>query len=110
MKSKKKPIIFGLIVVIIGMAIAIIAAMTSGGGKDASGKPKTVKDVDKVLQKSVNSVTLTKNHADKGTVTYDDSFEAVELPDINKTYPLVETPVGCDIVVEICLLNLKKML
>ena len=101
MKSKKKPIIFGLIVVIIGMAIAIIAAMTSGGGKDASGKPKTVKDVDKVLQKSVNSVTLTKNHADKGTVTYDDSFEAVELPDINKTYPLVETPVGCDIVVEI---------
>ncbi|MBP7186590.1 MAG: VWA domain-containing protein [Ruminococcus sp.] len=101
MKSKKKPLIFGLLVVIIGMVIAIIAAMTSGGGKDASGKPKTVKDVDKVLRKSVNSVTLTKNYAEKGTVTYDDSFEAVELPDINKTYPLVENPVGCDVVVEI---------
>ena len=62
---------------------------------------KTVKDVDKVLRKSVNSVTLTKNYAEKGTVTYDDSFEAVELPDINKTYPLVENPVGCDVVVEI---------
>ena len=101
MKSKKKPLIFGLLVVIIGMVIAIIAAMTSGGIKDASGKPKTVKDVDKVLRKSVNSVTLTKNYAEKGTVTYDDSFEAVELPDINKTYPLVENPVGCDVVVEI---------
>ncbi len=101
MKTKKKPIIFGVLVVIIGMIIALIAAMTSGGGKDPSGKPKQVKDVDKVLRKSVGDVKLTKNYAEKGTITYDDSFEAVELPDINKTYPLVENPIGCDVVVEI---------
>ena len=60
MKTKKKPIIFGVLVVIIGMIIALIAAMTSGGGKDPSGKPKQVKDVDKVLRKSVGDVKLTK--------------------------------------------------
>ena len=81
MKNKTKPAIFGVLVVIIGIIIAIIAAVT-GGGDSSNSSGKTVKDVDKVLQKSVGKVKLTQNHAGKGTVTYDDSFDAAELPDI----------------------------
>lgn len=99
MNKKAKPAIFGIAVVIIGIIIAIIAALSSGGSK--TSKPVTEKDADKILQKSIGKVSVTKNHASKGTVTYDDSYDSTELPEIDKTYPLAEDPKGCDIVVEI---------
>ena len=100
MNNKTKPVMMGLAVVIIGIVIAIIAAISSGSkdGNADNGKPV---DVDKVLEKSVKKVTLTENHASKGTVTYEDSFAAEELPDIDKAYPIVVEPSGKDLVVEI---------
>ena len=101
--KKAKPAIFGVIVVMIGIIIAIIAAVSGGGGGggDIADQKVEEKDIERILQKSVSKVTLTKNHSGKGTITYDDSFDSTELPDIEKTYPLGENPSGCDVVVEI---------
>ena len=103
MKNKTKPAIFGALVVLIGIIITIIAVISGGGkgGSGGKGKPVSEKNIDKILQNSVSKVKLSQNHAEKGTVTYDDSFDAAELPDIDKTYPVAENPTGKSIVVEI---------
>lgn len=103
MTNKMKPAMLGIGVVILGLIIAIVAAIS--GSKPTTNDDGTVvmsdEEIDKTLEKSVNKVKLTKNYAPKGTVTYEDSFVGAELPDINKAYPIVEEPSGKQLVVEI---------
>lgn len=106
MSNKLKPAMLGIGVVILGLVIAIVAAITGGNKTDDPDSGKDVKilseeDIDKALEKGIDKVRLTKNYAAKGTVTYDDSFTASELPDIDKAYPIVEEPSGKQLVVEI---------
>ncbi len=99
MTNKQKPVMFGVVVVIIGIIIAVIAAATSGG--KSGGKAGDAQDIDTVLSEAVEKVKLTKHYASKGTVTYEDTFAAEELPDIDKAFPVTVEPSGKELVVEI---------
>ena len=105
MTKKMKPAVLGAVVVIIGIVIVIIAAVSSNSSKKVKDKDGNIimsaEEIDKKLKKSAEKVTVTKNYAPKGTVSFDDTFAAEELPDIDTTYPVGVEPSGKDIVVEI---------
>ena len=95
--NKMKPAVLGGIVIGLGIIIAIVAAVTSGGG----AKGGKTADTTTVLEKSVDKVKLTKNYAPKGTISFDATDEKAELPDIDSNYPVVVEPNGKELVVEI---------
>ena len=109
MTKKMKPAVLGAVVVVIGIIIVIIAAVSSNGSKkskendtDKNGnKILSAEDIDKNLKNNAEKVTVTRNYAPKGTVSFDDTYAAEELPDIDNTYPVGVEPYGKDIVVEI---------
>ncbi|MBQ8966031.1 vWA domain-containing protein [Ruminococcus sp.] len=104
MNFKMKPAMLGIAVVVMGIVIAIIAAVSSGGSKGAKvGKDGKIaeEDINGVLEEGANRVNVTTRKAIKGTVTYEETYAADELPDIDKSYPLLTEPTGRDITVEI---------
>lgn len=99
--DKTKKILIALscvVVVIIGIVIAVNGATPDNG----TGGSVTLTDESaaKLLTKSANEVKITENHAQKGTITFEDSYAQAELPDIDKSYPLVLNPTNKDIVIE----------
>jgi Ca-activated chloride channel family protein len=82
-------------------AVIIIGIVLIAGGSSTDVSNLTASSAQKILENSANKVKITNNAAQRGTVTYEDTYASEELPDIDKSYPLVLTPSGKNVTVEI---------
>lgn len=100
---ENKKIVIVAAVLSVAIAGALVAAINS---KDDNSENKITSVTDKasaisVLTSAANKVSLTDNHASKGTITYSENEQLIELPDIDTSYPLSVMPQNKDIVAEI---------
>ncbi|WP_049962760.1 vWA domain-containing protein [Ruminococcus sp. HUN007] len=103
---KKGPVIvISAVICLIGAILGIVFAVT-GNDKPAGNDKSGISEISsaealKVFSKAAGRVSVTENHAPKGTVSYDAVTSREELPDIDTSYPLVVKPSGKELVVEI---------
>ena len=95
MTKKLIIVLTSVLVLIAGIFIVISSIPKTGEDTLSETKAETL------LNRAINKVSVTENYANKGTVTYEDSFAQAELPDINKAYPMTLDCGNKDIKIEI---------
>lgn len=100
MNSKVKVGIIGLVVAFVVIA-GVLLLMDVSKETALTGDTITQSEAAKILEKTMSKVDITENKAEKGTVTYSENDTAMELPDIEKSYPIGAYPSNKSLVVEI---------
>ncbi len=105
MSNKKILIVIGASIAAILIGAIIMISMLSDGISNSSmtngGTVVTDEEAAKIISKAATKVNVTRNHAEKGTVTYESTDAGTELPDINTSYPITVNPLGKSVTVEI---------
>lgn len=100
MNNKVKVGIIGLVTAFVVLA-GVLLLMDVSKERAVTGDTITSVEAAKILSKTMNAVDITENKAEKGTVTYSENDTAMELPDIDKSYPIATYPNNKNLVVEI---------
>lgn len=95
--TKKLIIILASVLVLIMGIFIVVSSIPKTDGEEVLSETRA----EVLLNRAINKVNVTTNYANKGTVTYEDSFAQAELPDINKAYPMTLDCGNKDIKIEI---------
>lgn len=106
MENKKKIGIVVLVCTIVCIVgVILVAGLLSDNVSNSSmtngGNVVSESEAASMLEKAISKVKVTRNTAEKGVVSFEDSDVSIELPSIDTSYPLKINPTDKDVIVEI---------